>query len=59
MNQSPDGAFPRLEVQAMEHHTEVTPDEARGGIKLGVMRYVLGFGIAGIVIAFLATYFLT
>ncbi len=39
----------------MEHPTEVTPIEARSAVKLGVMRHVLGFSPAGVVIAFVAT----
>ncbi len=40
----------------MEEHTEITPTDARSGIKLGVMRYVLALSLAGVVIAFVATY---
>jgi len=43
----------------MEHETEVTPTKARSGIKLGIMRYVLGISLAGVVIAFIATYVLS
>ncbi|WP_300295300.1 hypothetical protein [Ferrovibrio sp.] len=43
-----------------ESEQRVVPgDRARAGIELHRMRYVLGFGIAGVVIAFLlAWYFL-
>lgn len=41
----------------MEPEIEVTPTKARSGVKLGIMRYVLGLSLAGVVIAFVVTYF--
>jgi hypothetical protein len=34
----------------------LSPTEARSGIKLGVMRYVLGISLATVIIAFLIAY---
>ena len=34
----------------------VRPVEARSGVKLGVMRYVLGISLAAVIIAFLVIY---
>lgn len=34
----------------------VSPTEARSGIKLGVMRYVLGISLAAVIVAFLVAY---
>jgi hypothetical protein len=48
------------ERQDTDTRSRVLPEEkARAGIELHRMRYVLGFGIAGVIIAFaLAWYFL-
>lgn len=39
--------------------TEKSPDEARQGVKLGVMRYVLHISLALIVLAFILIYVFT
>jgi len=36
----------------------ISTQKARGGIELHRMRYVLGFGIAGVVIALLAAWYI-
>ena len=55
----------RLEDRAVrqdfsgEHHaSHLTAREARQGAVLGHMRYVLGFGLAFVVAAFVAIYFI-
>ncbi|MCW0232034.1 MAG: hypothetical protein OJJ21_00375 [Ferrovibrio sp.] len=55
--QSQYGPKERAEYDTRER--VVSTQKARSGIELHRMRYVLGFGIAGVVIAFiLAWYFL-
>jgi hypothetical protein len=44
--------FPGM-TQEEEPRAEVTKTEARQGVELNSMRYVLGFGIAGVVACFL------
>jgi hypothetical protein len=40
-----------------EHAATLAPDEARSAVKLGVMRYVLGISLAGVIVAmFIAWY---
>ena len=41
----------------MNDPRHVSPNEARAGIKLGTMRYVLGISLAAVVIGFLVAYF--
>ncbi|QDO97629.1 hypothetical protein FNB15_10265 [Ferrovibrio terrae] len=55
--QSEYGTKERAEYDTRER--VVSTQKARSGIELHSMRYVLGFGIAGVVIAFfLAWYFM-
>ena len=55
--QSQYGTRERAEYDTRER--VVTTQKARSGVELHRMRYVLGFGIAGVVIAFfLAWYFM-
>jgi hypothetical protein len=50
---------PKERVETENEQRVVAGNRARAGIELHRMRYVLGFGIAGVVIAFLlAWYFL-
>ena len=47
-----------MEAPGHEHHASQMPGtEARQGVTLGHMRYVLGFGLALVVIAFAVIYF--
>jgi hypothetical protein len=50
---------PRVEMSAYEHHASKIPaPEARQGAVLGHVRYVLGFGLALVIVAFAIIYFL-
>jgi hypothetical protein len=45
-------------MEGQEHHaSQLPPTDARQGVMLGHMRYVLGFGLALVVIAFAIIYF--
>ena len=51
----------RVPLQLEEPMTDpqhVRPNEARSGVKLGVMRYVLGISLAAVIVAFLVAYVL-
>jgi len=41
----------------MNDPRHVPPTEVRAGIKLGVMRYVLGISLAAVIVALLVAYF--
>jgi hypothetical protein len=41
----------------MNDPQHLSPTEARSGIKLGVMRYVLGISLAAVIIAFIVAFF--
>lgn len=50
---------PKERAESESRERVLPTDHARAGIELHRMRYVLGFGVAGVVIAFLlAWYFL-
>jgi hypothetical protein len=40
----------------MNDSQHVSPNDARSGIKLGVMRYVLGISMVAVIVAFLVAY---
>jgi hypothetical protein len=40
----------------MSDPQHMPPTRARAGVKLGAMRYVLGIGIAAVIIAFVIAY---
>lgn len=41
----------------MNDPQHMPPTDARSGVKLGVMRYVLGISLAAVIVAFLVAYF--
>ena len=41
----------------MNDPQHMPPTKARAGVKLGVMRYVLGISLAAVIVAFLIAYF--
>lgn len=40
----------------MDDRQHIPPTEARAGVKLGIMRYVLGISLAAVIIAFIVAY---
>jgi hypothetical protein len=59
MSAFPQPENPTRQTPEHEHHASQLPaTEARQGVTLGHMRYVLGFGLALVVIAFAIIYFL-
>jgi hypothetical protein len=61
MSRSPDlqSADRKTEMSAYEHHAARIPTtSARQGITLGRVRYVLGIGLAMVIVAFAIIYFL-
>jgi hypothetical protein len=53
----PDDRAAPLDFPGEHHASQLTAPEARQGAVLGHMRYVLGFGLAFVMIAFAAIYF--
>jgi hypothetical protein len=54
----PENSGRQTEAPGHEHHASQLPaTDARQGVMLGHMRYVLGFGLALVVIAFAIIYF--
>ena len=50
----PELSFPRsLVMENEDPHVERSTNQARQAVAVGPMRYVLGFGIGGVVVAFL------
>jgi hypothetical protein len=41
-----------------EHAATLAPDEARSAVKLGVMRYVLGISLVGVIVAMLVAWYI-
>ncbi len=54
----PENSGRQMDAQGEAHHASDLPaTDARQGVMLGHMRYVLGFGLALVVIAFAVIYF--